>query len=248
MNAEKLWDYMDRECDRAGHNVILAATRMWLKFCLAVFLANMTIEFAVALPEQAWAWRRFAEHWRWRTLPGAVLLLAALVAVISVLWRARLLRLSWWSLFTLIDGKPHKHEGANIILLPMMIPWLCLPYAILFGAQLPGLAYAEEAACRFGIDGWQAAVWGSLSFGLAHCVVGVPIAAGLAISLAGGAFTLAYWHGGLGASSTLHATMNLLVVAIAAALVTAIQKRAAAASRGPAAPGPEAAGAGGASS
>lgn len=68
-----------------------------------------------------------------------------------------------------------------------------LPLALL----LPWLAYVEEELFRAGLEdaSWTRVLLASLTFGLVHLVMLVPIAAGLAISVAGFAYTVAYRHG-----------------------------------------------------
>lgn len=68
-----------------------------------------------------------------------------------------------------------------------------LPLALL----LPWLAYVEEELFRAGLEdaSWRRVAVASLVFGLVHLVMLVPIGAGIAIGIAGFAYTLAYRHG-----------------------------------------------------
>ncbi len=79
-------------------------------------------------------------------------------------------------------------------------------WALLFGASafllplallLPWLAYVEEELFRAGLEdaSWRRVAVASLVFGLVHLVMLVPIGAGVAIGVAGFAYTLAYRHG-----------------------------------------------------
>jgi hypothetical protein len=74
--------------------------------------------------------------------------------------------------------------GASAFLLPL-------------AALLPWLAYVEEELFRAGLEdaSWLRVVVASVVFGLVHLVMLVPIGAGIAISVAGFAYTLAYRRG-----------------------------------------------------
>ncbi len=90
-------------------------------------------------------------------------------------------------------------------------------------ALFPWLAYVEELAFRDGLEraGTAAQVWRALRFGLAHLVMLVPLAAALAIAVAGffygRVYLRAYARDGLRseailAATTWHVTFNSLVV------------------------------------
>lgn len=80
--------------------------------------------------------------------------------------------------------------GASAFLLPLLL-------------LLPWLAYVEEELFRAGLEdaSWPRVVLASVAFGLVHLVMLVPLGAGLAISLAGFAYALAYRHGHRGGAS-----------------------------------------------
>lgn len=52
-------------------------------------------------------------------------------------------------------------------------------------AALPILAHSEERVFRAGVLAWRAILQRSVLFGLMHCVVGVPLAAGIALTVPG---------------------------------------------------------------
>lgn len=52
-----------------------------------------------------------------------------------------------------------------------------------------------------------------MRFGLVHCLAGIPVFAGLALSLGGLWFTYQYFRGGVEASTVHHLTYNLLIMA-----------------------------------
>lgn len=55
--------------------------------------------------------------------------------------------------------------------------------AFLFAS--PFLARAEEKMFREGYREWPEILWQSVKFGLVHCIVGIPLAFGLALSIGG---------------------------------------------------------------
>ena len=63
---------------------------------------------------------------------------------------------------------------------------------------------------------WSLAGWivRSITFGLVHCIIGVPIGVGLALSLAGVWFTIQYIKGGLDRSTLYHSAYNLNIALI----------------------------------
>jgi hypothetical protein len=58
-------------------------------------------------------------------------------------------------------------------------------FFVAFMIAIPFLAWYEEKMFRHGHTEWNAIVKQSIKFGLIHCVVGVPISAGLAIIVPG---------------------------------------------------------------
>ncbi len=72
----------------------------------------------------------------------------------------------------------------------------------------------EEKWFRLGTQNWFEGLYMSLFFGIVHCLVGIPIAAGLAITFAGLWFTHQYFIGGIELSALHHTTYNLVAVSI----------------------------------
>ena len=89
-----------------------------------------------------------------------------------------------------------------------------LAFLVLLAVNLPRYAHMEEEWFREGTISWEQGLLMSALFGLAHCLVGVPIGAGLAISVAGLWFTHQYFVGGVELSTIHHATYNLILVSI----------------------------------
>lgn len=69
---------------------------------------------------------------------------------------------------------------------------LGIPFVILFAIAVPKLAYVEEKLFRNNTISILPIIFKSLLFGLIHCIVGIPLAAGLCLSFAGLLFAFAY--------------------------------------------------------
>ncbi len=119
------------------------------------------------------------------------------------------LNLSWVYLIPGNDGQP-----VNIGLAPLRIKYFGILFLLLFALNIPRLAYAEEMTYRRGTKDWRDGLARSLRFGLAHCVVGVPVYAGLALSISGLWYTYQYFRGGVPTSTLHHATYNLVIVTV----------------------------------
>lgn len=141
--------------------------------------------------------------------------LLAVVGFIAVsLWRVGgVFRWSWWNLVG--KGKNSQGESPNINLIPFRIKYFGVVFGLLFLLNLPYLANFEEKIFRQGTGDWFDGTLRSVAFGLAHSLLaGVPIAAGVAISFAGLAFTHFYFEGGISESTLYHTTYNLIIVSV----------------------------------
>lgn len=123
-----------------------------------------------------------------------------------------LFRLSWLLFF----ARPDEPAGANLVASGLTFPVFGVIFAILLALNIPRLARVEEEVFRDGTRGWGHALGKSLVFGLAHMVVGVPLAVGIALTIAGLWFTLHYKRGGLARSTAVHALWNWQIVALVA--------------------------------
>ncbi len=85
-------------------------------------------------------------------------------------------------------------------------------FLLLLIANLPSLAYGEELQFRDGTRNWRDGARRSVVFGLIHCIVGIPLALGLALSLGGLWFTRQYFIGGVTRSTTYHLAWNFLLM------------------------------------
>lgn len=152
------------------------------------------------------------------TLPviglNALVLAATVATAFALLALFPALDRSWLYLLPGTGG----HAG-NLGLMPMQIKYFGIAFLLLFAVSIPDLARGEEVRYRQGTKNWRHGAWRSLRFGLAHCVVGVPLYGGLALTVGGLWFTFQYFRGGVEGSTLHHATYNWIVVS--AALVAA---------------------------
>ena len=163
-----------------------------------------------------------------RHLWPAPLVLVAVLAVFGLAWLVPPLRFGWWSLLggegNVVFGTTEQTRGTVLeVLVPVVFVLLLLP-------ALPLLVEAEERRFRLGAEGWtnrRRALRG-LQFGLLHLVVGIPIAAALAITIAGWWFTWVYLRAfhttgspteALAESTRSHLGYNLVIIGLVAASV-----------------------------
>lgn len=105
-------------------------------------------------------------------------------------------------------------DGMNINIMPIKIRYFGLVFALLFMVNLPRFARMEEVWFRSNTTNWQEGIYMSLVFGMVHCLVGVPIGAGIVIALAGLWFTHQYFIGGVDLSTLHHTTYNLIIFSV----------------------------------
>ncbi|MDN5696537.1 MAG: hypothetical protein L0G70_01030 [Rubrobacter sp.] len=126
---------------------------------------------------------------------GSALLIAALTlaAYFTISSAVPALDVSWLSLLS-NDGSSGQ-EGSNVLIAPATLPVLGPIFIALLMFNMPLITRLEERLFRGGTRSYLGAIPRSLVFGLAHCLVGVPVAAGLAIAIPGMWFTHAYMAG-----------------------------------------------------
>lgn len=158
----------------------------------------------------------FLEITGWMFLKNLLIITAVFFATFG-LWKLHpFFRWSWLRLFKNNDGnedESEKFEG-NICIMPTRVKYLGLLFLGLFIANLPAFALIEEKWFRQGIQNWTDGILWSILFGVIHCLVGVPICAGLAISIAGLWFTHQYFIGGIELSALHHTTYNLIALSV----------------------------------
>lgn len=158
-------------------------------------------------------------------LSGPVVLAMVLTAFVA-LYQVPPLRFGWW---TALGGTGNVAFGSSERTAGTVLEWL-IPGAFiaLLLPALPMLVEREERMFRLGAEYWSVRrrAWAGLKFGLFHLVAGIPLAAALAISLAGWWFTWTYLRGvrrsggdpaaGLAESTRAHLAYNLEIVALVA--------------------------------
>lgn len=156
---------------------------------------------AVALVVGRSAWRTWSTDWaltrrtllsiRWWMLPGAVATLAATLGAWWLLSQVPWLNWGWWALLgndasNIIVGQTGR-EGVGWEAVAVLVP-LVLMFAVPRFARDEERTFREYAERR----SWPRRALLCLLFGLVHLLMGIPIAAGLAISLMGGYYTAVY--------------------------------------------------------
>lgn len=132
------------------------------------------------------------------------LVIVAVMAMSGLLYSVPALRFSWLQLF--------GSEGTNVNAAPMSIKWFGPVFGILLLLNLPDLALGEEKMFRLGVVTWEHGLKMSVLFGLCHCIVGVPIFIGLALTVPGLWFTYQCFEGGITQSTMHHTTYNLIII------------------------------------
>lgn len=149
------------------------------------------------------------------------LVLAAVLALASVLWLVPPLRWGWW---TAIGGVGNPVTGSTERTQGTTLEWLIpLVFVVLLIPALPLFAEAEERRFRLGAESWsmRKRIWRGIVFGSVHALVGIPIAVALALSVGGWWFTYRYVRGGLLESTRAHTAYNgTIVVIVLVALAT----------------------------
>ncbi|MBX7133034.1 MAG: hypothetical protein K1X67_10190 [Fimbriimonadaceae bacterium] len=105
-------------------------------------------------------------------------------------------------------------SGTNLMVAPAGIPYFGVFFYLLLMLNIPRLARIEEYRFRLRTRDWPHAVRRSIRFGLAHCIIGVPIGFGLAISIGGLWFSYQYFRGGIRRSILAHTVYNWTVLAL----------------------------------
>lgn len=144
----------------------------------------------------------------------------ALVAAVVLLVYTELVELSptffKWSPLFLVS----KKWGHNIAFLPITIPYFGIVFIILILVTLPSYMLVEEIWFRRGLETWNDGAVMSFAFGMVHCLFGVPLAGGLALSILGLWLSHQYFLGGIELSVAHHSAYNtIFLLFLLAALV-----------------------------
>jgi hypothetical protein len=153
--------------------------------------------------------------WCW---PVLVLVITAALALTTL----PVLSWGWWSAIggvgNPVFGMSDRSSGSP---LEWLIPTVFL---LMLVPALPLFAEAEERRFRAGAEEWttEHRVRRAVEFGLVHCLIGIPLGVGLALSIGGGYFTLAYLRGyrrggtaaaGVAESTRAHLAYNASIIA-----------------------------------
>ncbi len=171
---------------------------MEILFSVGKFMLVVLAVAGVALPliierrnyQFVWSvWRRF----RVKMFFECLVLFVLTLAIAILLWQVPGLNWGWLNLFSSTGGNmliQPVQEGSKSSneLIRLLVPLFFIALAIV----LPFLAKAEEEDFRKGVTEWGEITKKSIKFGLIHCLVGIPLAAGIAIILPGLFYGLKY--------------------------------------------------------
>lgn len=146
-----------------------------------------------------------------------VLAVPVLVAVIVAAFTLTMVPGLSWGWWSAIGGVGSPVFGSTEASAGTPLEWIVpLVFLLLLIPALPLFAEAEERIFRRGAEHWSTArrITRAVEFGLVHCVVGVPIGVGLALSIGGLYFTWAYLRGGLMESTRAHLAYNATVLGL----------------------------------
>ena len=183
--------------------------------------ALLTVNFALNLrsSELKTAYRALRTIRGWRAL-GAVLQAAAVLFMVVALGLSliavwpHVMGFSWLRLLATPAEAPAA-GGHPIPRLPGGAG-VRLGFLVAVVGNVPRLAKNEERAFRQGHRKLGPVLWQSVKFGLAHCLVGVPVGIGLAMTISGLWMAWPYMRGGVRRATAYHAVHNWFVLAIGA--------------------------------
>jgi hypothetical protein len=159
---------------------------------------------------------------RLRHFLPAPIVLALVLGMFAALYQLPPLRWGWW---TAIGGHGNIVFGSTDATRGSFLEWLVpVVFIALLVPALPLFVELEERRFRAGAESWSTTrrAWRGVQFGLLHLIVGIPVAAALALSLGGWWFTAVYLrahrHGGrraaLDESTRAHLAYDLSIIAV----------------------------------
>ena len=170
------------------------------------------------------------------------IVLGLVLGTFAALYQVPPLRWGWW---TAIGGHGNIVFGSTDATQGSFLEWLVpLLFICLLVPALPVFVELEERRFRSGAESWSTPrrAWRGVQFGLLHLIVGIPLAAALALSVGGWWFTAVYLRsyrkGGrraaLDESTRAHLGYDLSIIAVVA--VGVVLAGCVSNSNGPAAP------------
>lgn len=142
-------------------------------------------------------WYNAYRGMNWGLLLLEIPLVGLVIILVVVLYGLNpdILGFTWWRLLG-------SRNAQNILFVPFYIKYVGFLYVALILMALPYLAATEEVMFRQGTQDWGDGTLRSVSFGFVHMIVGVPVAAAIALSFVGLFYTYLYFRGGGGSVNT----------------------------------------------
>ncbi len=164
---------------------------------------------------------------RWRLLLfGIPALIVTTIGLALLLYQygGPVLQFSWTMLIATTKAEKES-GGSNLMVGGLKIPIFAALFIPLLALNIPRLAKREERVFRQGVRSPKQAAIQSIQFGLMHCVVGVPVAVGLALTWPGLVFCYLYSKGGVRYSTAWHAVYNWTILTLALSYILVSQKK-----------------------
>ena len=140
-----------------------------------------------------------------------ILVMAIGIGILSL--ENPILSWGWYSLVSEAMGE--GSDAANVVVVPLTIPWLAVPFLALLLWLLPDLAATEERVFRLGTLSWRDGLIRSIGFGAAHLMMGIPIGTVIPLIVTGLWLTWHYFRGGTEQSTRFHLAYNLWLIGLA---------------------------------
>lgn len=163
---------------------------LWVYF---FFFALSTIFLLIKNPSHyqysIYIWKKFTPKIFFEQLA----VLVVVITVMILLWKIPIFRIGWTTIFfdrpTNLIAMPLVESVQSDSIYPL---FLAIFFIFILILEMPFMIKAEEKRFRKGYNNWSKIYRQSIIFGLAHCLVGVPLAAGIALSFGGFFFAYKY--------------------------------------------------------
>jgi hypothetical protein len=199
----------DQELYRKNRNPFFSFLKIW-------WCSWLTISMVGDLASDGQLWKNLgiiAQIRPTMILQNIIVIIFVVSIAIGLMLIHPIFKWSWFCLFKPKGGRK-EIEGANIVAIPAQVKWFGIFFTIILLLNLPYFAKFEEGVFREGTDNWREGIVWSIYFGMLHCYVGVPIGAGMALSIGGLWFTHQYFIGGTELSTLHHTTYNLIIISL----------------------------------